>query len=386
MTRATFSNQRVCQKLAADIERLGSKSPIHHIRRAIFGPIEVREKGRIKKRPLFDVYVKKTSEDAARGSTSAMSQTTWLTSLLIKKSILHEPLQEDPEIVAARQRLARDKRFSDHLATEAAHIVCELLKDFENAYDVHKVRSGPIRLPIPYEWKDEVEKLLPKVERAAKRLVMKRRRQAGGSEVGYCRPPQHTQWKPGQSGNPSGKRRDGADVWDSHRKALMKIISITIEGSIRKSTSIAVAVRQMFTEAMQGTPGAHQQVKKLLIQLDNLGALSPPPKSKRRPRPTSAEMAQFADMRLRVRRRLLPIVKARMVEEYERAFGSVSPFTTRLERELEGPTLVLRPRTRTRTRPPPSAPSESVPTPNPSAGVPRTRIRSRTRSGGSSDV
>ena len=40
-----------------------------------------------------------------------------------------------------------------------------------------------------------------------------------GYEVGYGRPPQHTQFRPGQSGNPAGRRKGVRNLADRRASA-----------------------------------------------------------------------------------------------------------------------------------------------------------------------
>nr|WP_276592672.1 MULTISPECIES: DUF5681 domain-containing protein [unclassified Methylobacterium] len=384
MARTAFKNKRRRQEAAAEIERLGSNSPINHIRTATFGLIEVRENGSVKRRFLLDVYFDKTSEDAARGVISAIRQQTWLTKFLIDKSILHASKTEDMDIAATKQRLARDALLCDHANLQAAHICCRILPEIQRAYEAHYPSSRPIRTLVPFEWKPEVDAIRPGVERAAARRMAAQRRRAGGSEVGYRKPPVHTRWQSGQSGNPSGAARATGDPWDAHRKAMMKLIGVSSGGRTRKATAIAVAVRQLFTAAMHGVCGAHQQVKELLIMLDGLGLLSPPPKARRRPRLTVGQKAELAARQKHAWRLLLPTVKARLLEEYQRVYGPIPPIETTLERLLADRPIASAPPARIRTRSRPPDPSVTAPAAHPLPPLPRARTR--TRLGGQRDV
>ncbi|MCJ2010962.1 DUF5681 domain-containing protein [Methylobacterium sp. J-076] len=383
MARTAFMHKRRRQEAAAEIERLGSNSPINHIRKATFGLIEVRENGSAKKRFLLDVYFDKTSEDAARGVISAIRQQTWLTRFLIDKSILHESKVENLEIAATKQRLARDALLSDHAHLQAAHICCRMLPEIQQAYEAHYPSSRPIRTLVPFEWKREFDAIRPGVERAAARQMAAQRRRTGGSEVGYRRPPVHTRWQSGQSGNPSGAARATSDPWDAHRKAMMKLIGVSSGGRTRKATAIAVAVRQLFTAAMHGVCGAHQQVRELLIMLDGLGLLSPPPKARRRPRLTVGQKADLAARQKHAWSLLLPTVKTRLLEEHQRVYGPIPPFDTTLERQLADRPVASAPSAQIRTRSRPSAPAVTTPPVHPRPHPPRARTR--TRLGGQSD-
>lgn len=76
---------------------------------------------------------------------------------------------------------------------------------------------------------------------------------------GYGKPPEHTKWKKGQSGNPSGKKIGKtlaqyiAEVGDEQREFLQQGNPVT------KSLKVAAAER-IYTDAVKGKPGAARLV------------------------------------------------------------------------------------------------------------------------------
>ena len=52
----------------------------------------------------------------------------------------------------------------------------------------------------------------------------------GDYEIGYGKPPKHTQWKPGQSGNAQGKKSDAPSFKLAIRRELEARIAITDSG------------------------------------------------------------------------------------------------------------------------------------------------------------
>lgn len=71
-------------------------------------------------------------------------------------------------------------------------------------------------------------------------------------EVGYCKPPVHTRFKPGQSGNPTGRPKGSQNLKTLFHKILNEQISLQ-EGSQTKKISKAEAVmRRMVIGAMKG--------------------------------------------------------------------------------------------------------------------------------------
>lgn len=63
-------------------------------------------------------------------------------------------------------------------------------------------------------------------------------------EVGYGRPPPHTRFKKGQSGNPAGRRRKKLTKWEIVRRVAEEPIMITINGAQKRVTAFEAAVRK----------------------------------------------------------------------------------------------------------------------------------------------
>jgi len=80
-------------------------------------------------------------------------------------------------------------------------------------------------------------------------------------EVGYGKPPKHTQFKPGQSGNPLGRPKKKRTVDDIIQKILQEEIMINGE---KKSTK-ELFLRSMMKNAIKGNATA----TKLLLSLIN---------------------------------------------------------------------------------------------------------------------
>jgi hypothetical protein len=53
-------------------------------------------------------------------------------------------------------------------------------------------------------------------------------------EIGYGKPPQHSQFKKGQSGNPTGRPRKDPTLAESCRKILNKRVTFKLNGTPRK--------------------------------------------------------------------------------------------------------------------------------------------------------
>src|SRR6476659_9432704 len=83
-------------------------------------------------------------------------------------------------------------------------------------------------------------------------------------EVGYGKPPKHTRFKKGQSGNPKGRpprfsyEEDEAPL----RRYLLEPMTVIIKGKKTEMSTIDVIIKSMIQKAVQGCP----RTQKLLIQ------------------------------------------------------------------------------------------------------------------------
>jgi hypothetical protein len=72
------------------------------------------------------------------------------------------------------------------------------------------------------------------------------------SQVGYGKPPRHTRFQPGQSGNPSGKRKPTPSLAQRLDQILAEKVSVTEGGTSRKISKEEVFLRQMVAKAISG--------------------------------------------------------------------------------------------------------------------------------------
>lgn len=71
-------------------------------------------------------------------------------------------------------------------------------------------------------------------------------------KVGYCRPPAATRFKPGVSGNPSGKRKARPTLSQRLDRILGENVSVTEGGKAKRMAKEEVFLRQMVTRAIAG--------------------------------------------------------------------------------------------------------------------------------------
>ena len=88
-------------------------------------------------------------------------------------------------------------------------------------------------------------------------------------EVGYGKPPIHTRFKKGQSGNPSGGRRPRPLPGQLFHQLLQETVVVTEQGQRRRMTKLQLVMSQLINKAAGGDP------KSLRIFLDVLGRFPP---------------------------------------------------------------------------------------------------------------
>jgi len=70
-------------------------------------------------------------------------------------------------------------------------------------------------------------------------------------EVGYCKPPKHTQFKPGQSGNGKGRPRGQRNLRTAVRDALQEKVTIREGDRTRSVPRMDAIVRVTFNNALR---------------------------------------------------------------------------------------------------------------------------------------
>jgi len=81
-------------------------------------------------------------------------------------------------------------------------------------------------------------------------------------DVGYCRPPKATRFRPGQSGNPTGYRKGSKTIGARLRELINSKVTVTEHGRTRRISRLDVMLRQLTNDAMCGD----QRALKLLME------------------------------------------------------------------------------------------------------------------------
>lgn len=86
-------------------------------------------------------------------------------------------------------------------------------------------------------------------------------------EVGYGRPPKHSQFRKGQSGNPKGRKKGARGLKTDLRAELSERLEITQNGKAVKLTKQQLIVKQLAAKAIKGDVRAISKLADLVITL-----------------------------------------------------------------------------------------------------------------------
>jgi Family of unknown function (DUF5681) len=112
------------------------------------------------------------------------------------------------------------------------------------------------------------------------------------SPVGYGRPPVHTQFKKGQSGNPKGRRKGQRNVHTVVDEALSQRITIREGNRTRSVTKLDAVILTMVSAALKGDTKAQAQ---LITLLRSLGMTGEPPEAPTQEPFTADDQGLIAD-------------------------------------------------------------------------------------------
>ena len=87
-------------------------------------------------------------------------------------------------------------------------------------------------------------------------------------DVGFCKPPKHTQFKKGVSGNPAGRPKGSLNMATVLRETLSQTIVVFENGQRKSITKMQAAVRRLVDESIAGDMSAFR-VLSVLTQVLN---------------------------------------------------------------------------------------------------------------------
>ena len=90
---------------------------------------------------------------------------------------------------------------------------------------------------------------------------------ADGYDVGYKKPPSHSQFKPGQTGNPKGRPKGSKNLKTELAEELQERIAVREGGTRRTVSKQRAMLKGLTAKAVQGDPRAANLVLNLVLRL-----------------------------------------------------------------------------------------------------------------------
>lgn len=95
--------------------------------------------------------------------------------------------------------------------------------------------------------------------------------------VGYGRPPKHSRWQEGISGNPRGRPRGARSLKAELLAELNERVAINVEGKRKTLPKRRLVLKALANKALNGNVNAAQRLIDLIIQAEGLGDEAPAP-------------------------------------------------------------------------------------------------------------
>jgi hypothetical protein len=119
-------------------------------------------------------------------------------------------------------------------------------------------------------------------------------------DVGFKKPPRHTRFKKGQSGNPRGKAKGRKNLKTELLEELGERVVVSENGRHRALPKQTVIVKRMVADAVQGDGKARDQLLRLIGQIDAVEGRQS----------SSPAAAEDAEIMARFKARLIEEIKA----------------------------------------------------------------------------
>lgn len=118
----------------------------------------------------------------------------------------------------------------------------------------------------------------------------------GTYEVGYGKPPTHSRFKPGQSGNPKGKRKGAKSFSVLARAALNEKVTVRTAKGPKRMTKLEALLQTTMNNALKGEAKAGDRVFRVARDLglaDELAAVGNGPSTEQLRDDDQAILARF---------------------------------------------------------------------------------------------
>jgi len=86
-------------------------------------------------------------------------------------------------------------------------------------------------------------------------------------DVGYGKPPQHTQFKPGQSGNLKGRPKGTRNLATDLEEELREMVTIREGGKVKKFSKQRIMIKATMANSMKGSVPAFNAITALCERL-----------------------------------------------------------------------------------------------------------------------
>jgi hypothetical protein len=104
-------------------------------------------------------------------------------------------------------------------------------------------------------------------------MTGRRRRPGDPYDVGYARPPQHTRFKRGLSGNPFGRPPKKPDFYTELTRVLHDTVTIIVEGEPQQVTVQQALLFRLRDQALRGEVWAGKLLQKVVDAMPDGGSL-----------------------------------------------------------------------------------------------------------------
>ena len=94
-------------------------------------------------------------------------------------------------------------------------------------------------------------------------------------EVGYGKPPRHSRFRPGCSGNPRGRPKDSKNLSTLLHEALNEPVVVTENGRRRKVSKCQAVIKQLVNRSAQGDLKAMQMLLGTMQEIEHRGEAEP---------------------------------------------------------------------------------------------------------------